>query len=67
MSQEEVPGVDQDRPRITEDDLSPLIQILAWLCLTFAILFVAAQFLTKWSLSRRLGTGDGILFLALVA
>lgn len=55
-----------DKPHITKDDLSPLIHILAWLLLTFSILFVAAQFTTKWTLSRKPGIADGVLLIALV-
>jgi hypothetical protein len=57
---------EDQRPQISEDNLSPLVQILAWLFLTFAILFVAAQFLTKWTLSRRPGRADAVLLAALV-
>ncbi len=62
-----IPPVDiTERPQISEDDLSPLLQILAWLLLTFSILFVGAQLLTKWTLSRRPGVADIVLIIALV-
>jgi hypothetical protein len=58
--------MDDNRPHITDDDLSPLIQILTWLWLTFSLLFAIAQFFTKWTLSRRPALADAILTLALV-
>jgi hypothetical protein len=66
MSSSPEPGSESERPVITDDGLSPLVQILTWLFLTFSILFVAAEFLTKWSLSRRPAIADGVLLIALV-
>ncbi|KAH7320645.1 hypothetical protein B0I35DRAFT_459425 [Stachybotrys elegans] len=55
-----------DRPRISDDNLSPVVQIVSWLCLTFSIIFVISQFLTKWTLSRRPNVADGLLLLSLI-
>ncbi|VUC36610.1 unnamed protein product [Clonostachys rosea] len=58
--------MDDNRPHITDDDLSALIQILTWLWLTFSLLFAIAQFFTKWTLARRPALADAILTFALI-
>ncbi|KAI1147697.1 hypothetical protein F4825DRAFT_436577 [Nemania diffusa] len=45
---------------------APLIQILALLFLSFCILSVGAQFLTKLILRKRLDVADAVLFVALI-
>jgi hypothetical protein len=56
----------RDRPTISEEHTGPLLQIFAWLFLTFSILCVVAQFATKRALSRRLEVSDHLLLVALV-
>ncbi|TGO52724.1 hypothetical protein BCON_0136g00190 [Botryotinia convoluta] len=56
----------QNEPKIDGSNIAPVIQILAWLLLTFSILSVAAQFITKLAISRPFGTSDALLFAALV-
>jgi len=56
----------RDRPTISDLNVSPVIQILAWLFLSFSILAVATQIATKRALSRSLGPSDILLLVALV-
>ncbi|TGO35609.1 hypothetical protein BHYA_0152g00140 [Botrytis hyacinthi] len=58
--------VPRNEPKIDGSHVAPVIQILAWLLLTFSILSVAAQFLTKFAISRPFGVSDALLFAALV-
>ncbi|KAF7949332.1 uncharacterized protein EAE97_002841 [Botrytis byssoidea] len=58
--------VPRNEPKIDGSHVAPVIQILAWLLLTFSILSVAAQFLTKIAISRPFGVSDALLFAALV-
>lgn len=53
-------------PTIDDSHIAPVIQILAWLFLTFSILSVAAQFITKFVISREFGASDALLFAALI-
>jgi hypothetical protein len=65
MSLEEnpIPGI---HPRVREGHAAPLIQILSWLFLSYAILSVAAQIVTKKVMSRSFVAVDFILVTALV-
>ncbi|KAI4923600.1 uncharacterized protein J4E92_007574 [Alternaria infectoria] len=54
------------RPAFHEGYAAPLIQILAWLFLAFAILAVVAQFATKKAMSKRFVKADFVLLVALV-
>lgn len=56
----------RDRKVISDGNAAPLVQILAWLLLSFSILFVGAQFGTKKALSRRFEMADLALLVALV-
>ncbi|KAI1510817.1 hypothetical protein Ptr86124_009938 [Pyrenophora tritici-repentis] len=53
-------------PAFNEEHASPLIQILAWLFLSFSISAVVAQFATKTAMSKRLIGADYVLLAALV-
>ncbi|RWA12217.1 hypothetical protein EKO27_g2899 [Xylaria grammica] len=53
------------RPVITEKHAGPLLQILTWLFLSFAILSVATQSITRRATMRRFGASDIALFVAL--
>ncbi|KAI1561315.1 hypothetical protein PtrEW4_010677, partial [Pyrenophora tritici-repentis] len=52
-------------PAFNEEHASPLIQILAWLFLSFSISAVVAQFATKTAMSKRLIGADYVLLAAL--
>ncbi|KAH8707011.1 hypothetical protein GQ44DRAFT_629129 [Phaeosphaeriaceae sp. PMI808] len=52
-------------PPFHEGHAAPLIQILAWLFLTFSILTVVAQLATKKAMAKRLVGGDYVLLVAL--
>jgi hypothetical protein len=52
--------------RFSKGHAAPLIQILAWLFLTYSILSVVAQFATKIAMGRRFAAVDFILVSALV-
>jgi hypothetical protein len=52
--------------QFSDGHAAPLIQILAWLFLTYSILSVVAQFATKIAMSRRFAAVDFILVAALV-
>ncbi|EDU47754.1 predicted protein [Pyrenophora tritici-repentis Pt-1C-BFP] len=54
-------------PAFNEEHASPLIQILAWLFLSFSISAVVAQFATKTAMSKRLIGADYVLLAALRA
>ncbi|KAI1391130.1 uncharacterized protein F4822DRAFT_395663 [Hypoxylon trugodes] len=51
---------------ISDERVAPLIQILAWLFLSFCIISVAAQFITKHAMSKPFEVTDILLFVALV-
>jgi hypothetical protein len=55
------------RPSFQESHAAPLIQILAWLFLSFSLLAVVAQFATKKAMSRRFVGADFVLLAALVS
>lgn len=58
---------DSSRPSVIDGiDASPVVQILAWLCLVFSVLSVAAQFATKQVLTRKLKSADWVLLGALI-
>ncbi|KAI0505244.1 hypothetical protein F5B22DRAFT_628334 [Xylaria bambusicola] len=56
----------RERPAITDDHMSPVLQILTWLFLSFVILSVATQLVMKRAIMRHLGASDMVLFVALV-
>jgi hypothetical membrane protein len=55
------------RPVFHEGHAAPLIQILAWLFLSFSLSAVVAQFATKKAMSIRFVGADLILLTALVS
>ncbi|TGO15909.1 hypothetical protein BTUL_0034g00310 [Botrytis tulipae] len=65
-SQPYYPLLPRNGPKIDGSHVAPVIQILAWLLLTFSILALAAQFLTKLAISRPFEVSDALLFAALV-
>ena len=65
-SQPHYPLLPRNGPKIDGSHIAPVIQILAWLLLTFSILALAAQFITKLAISRPFEVSDALLFAALV-
>ncbi|KAF2794550.1 hypothetical protein K505DRAFT_303805 [Melanomma pulvis-pyrius CBS 109.77] len=65
MNSKSLPISTRDRKVISDTNAAPLVQILAWLLLSFSILFVGAQFGTKRALSRRFEMADLALLVAL--
>ncbi|KAI0539933.1 hypothetical protein GGR58DRAFT_499556 [Xylaria digitata] len=55
----------RQRPAITEEHAGPLLQILTWIFLSFVILSVATQSITRRAIVRRFGASDIVLFVAL--
>jgi hypothetical protein len=55
------------RPAFHESHAAPLIQILAWLFLSFSLSAVVAQLATKKAMSKRFVAADLILLTALVS
>jgi hypothetical protein len=55
------------RPAFHEGHAAPLIQILAWLFLSFSLSAVVAQFATKKAMSKQFVGADLILLAALVS
>jgi hypothetical protein len=55
------------RPAFHESHAAPLIQILAWLFLSFSLSAVVAQFATKKAMSKQFAGADLILLAALVS
>ncbi|KAF2756441.1 hypothetical protein EJ05DRAFT_539405 [Pseudovirgaria hyperparasitica] len=56
----------RDRPTVTDDNLSAVVQILAILFLSFSIVAVAVEATTKRAISKRFANGDYVLFGALI-
>ena len=54
------------RLTITEDDVSPLLEIFIWLCLVIPILTFLIRIVTKRYLLRRADLDDYLLFISLV-
>lgn len=54
------------RPTIDHDDVSSLIQIVSWLLLCFSVFSVCAHFVTRWTIVKRYGLTDALLFISLV-
>ncbi|KAM7219915.1 hypothetical protein V8F06_004770 [Rhypophila decipiens] len=58
---------ERTRPSVIDGvDASPVVQIMAWLCLVLSVLSVAAQFATKQLLARKLKSADWVLLGALI-
>ena len=54
------------RITVTDSNLTPLIQIIIWLCLIIAILTVLVRLSIKFFLIRRLGLDDLFIVFSLV-
>ena len=54
------------RPAITKDNLSPLVEIVIWFCLVFAILTALVRFLTKRYVLHKFELDDIFCFISLV-
>lgn len=54
------------RIAITKDNLSPLLTILIWFCLTVSLLTVLVRFATKRYILHRIDVDDYFLLISLV-
>ena len=54
------------RVAITEDNLSPLLEILIWFCLTVSLLTVLVRFVTKRHFLHRFDLDDYLILISLV-
>ena len=54
------------RLTITKDNLSPLLEILIWFCLTVSLLTVLVRFVTKRHFLHRFDLDDYLILISLV-
>ena len=55
-----------DQTTVTNNDLTPLIQVIAWLLLVFAAIGVLTQLGTKFGILHKIAPDDALISVALV-